>query len=95
MDRRKKLIIGGVVVGLLAAAVLWAIQARAAARGSTPAWTDPEQPPDGTAGMPVVMPTSSASWGAARPGDPGMRGGSRIMRSYAGNLVDDPESVVR
>lgn len=95
MDRRKKLIIGAGAVGLLAAALLWLIQQRAAARHNVPDWTDPEQPPAGTAGQPVVMPTAAASWSAARPGDPGMRGGSRIMRSYSGTLADDPESVVR
>lgn len=95
MDRRKKLMIGAGVAGLLAAALLWFIQQRAAAKRRTPAWTDPEQPPEGTAGQPVALPTGSASWSAARPGDPGMRGGSRIMRSYAPTLADDPESVVR
>lgn len=95
MDRRRKLLLGAGAAGLLAAAVLWLVQQRAAAKRSTPAWTDPEQPPEGTAGQPVALPTSSASWSAARPGDPGMRGGARIMRSYSGTLVDDPESVVR
>lgn len=87
------------VAGVLAAAVLWAVQQRAARKRRQPEWTDPEQPVEGTAGQPVAMqlamPTSAAAWGAARPGDPGMRGGSRIMRHYAPTLVDDPESVVR
>jgi hypothetical protein len=36
-----------------------------------------------------------ASWMAVRPGTPHMRAGSNIRRTYAGNLVDDPESLVR
>lgn len=95
MDRRHKIIAAAGAGGLLAAALLWFIQQRAAARRRTPDWTDPEQPPDGTAGQPLTMPTAGASWSAARPGDPGMRGGSRVLRDYAPTLTDDPGSVVR
>lgn len=93
--QRRKLIIGAAGVGVAAAAALWLIQARAAAKRRTPSWTDPEQPPEGTAGQPVAAPSAMANWCAARPGDPGMRNGARVLRHYAPSLVDDPESVVR
>lgn len=97
MDRQRKIIIGAVVAGAIGAGALWVIQQRHQKRRETPAWTDPEQPPEGTGGVAVSvgLPPARAAWCAARPGDPGLRSGSRVMRTYAGTLVDDPESVVR
>ncbi len=92
------MIIGGGVGALLACGLVWWVTQRAAANRRQPAWTDGEQPPEGTAGEPTagpILPTVAASWGAARPPHPGMRGGARVIRSYAPTLVDDPESVVR
>lgn len=97
MDRRKQLIIGGTIAGVVAAVVLWEINTHFVRRRETPVWTDPEQPAEGTAGLAqaIGVPNYIAAWCAARPGDPGLRSGSRVMRMYAPTLKDDPESVVR
>lgn len=98
MSRRRQLIIGAAVAGAAAAGALWLIQQRAARKRAAADWTDPEQPPEGTAGLAQaigIRPTPAAAWAAARPGDPGLRGGSRLLRSYGGHLADDPESIVR
>ena len=97
MEKRTKVIIGATVAGAVAAGVLWVIAQRHRESRQSPAWTDPETPPEGTAGLAasIGLAPARAAWCAARPGDPGLRSGSRVMRSYAGTLVDDPESVVR
>lgn len=99
MDQRKRLIVGGLVVGVGVAGLLVLVQRRAAQRRATPAWSDPQQPPLGTAGQPVAMqmavPTTLDAWGAARPGHPAMGGSKRVMRHYATTLKDDPGSLVR
>jgi hypothetical protein len=97
MSKRHKVIIGAAVAGAVAAGVLWVVQARHRASRQTPDWTDPAQPAEGTAGLAASIGLAPAreAWCAARPGDPGLRSGSRIMRTYASNLVDDAESVVR
>lgn len=97
MSRRQQLIIGAAVAGAVAVGVLYVVQARHRRSRETPGWTDPEQPAEGTAGLAasIGLPPARVAWCAARPGDPGLRSGSRIMRTYPSNLVDDPESVVR
>lgn len=93
MSRRRTLLIAG-GGGLVLALGLLAWQRNWRAKFGRAAWTDPEQPPEGTAGMPVG-PTPAATWAASRPSDPGCRGGARIMRTYPGTLADDPDSPVR
>ena len=99
MDRKHALIAAGAVAGA-AAVALWAIQRRHAKTRQTPDWGDPQQPAVGTAGQltgqPVPpSPDPMASWCAVRPGSPRLSAGSRVMRTYAETLVDDPESLVR
>ena len=98
MNRRDVIITIAAVAGA-AAGVLILIQRKHVADRSTPAWTDPQQPVDGTGGQPAnglpLAPSPAASWAAVRPGSPRLGAGSTIMRTYRGNLVDDPESLVR
>jgi hypothetical protein len=93
MSRRRVLLLAG-GGGLVLAVALLCWQRAWLARFRTPSWTDPEQPPEGTAGQPVG-PSPAAAWLACRPGDPGLRGGGRIMRTYPSTLADDPDSPVR
>lgn len=97
MTRKHWLIAGGAVAG---AAVLtfWWIQQKAAADRATPDWGDPRLPATGAAGQPSAVPAFPdpvASFHAVRPGTPHMSAGSRVLRTYASSLVDDPESLVR
>lgn len=98
MTRNRALTIAGVAAG--AALVAWlAFQHKHEIWRKTPDWTDPQQPVEGTAGQPAnnlpAVPSPTAAWNAVRPGTPHMRAGSRVIRTYPGNLVDDPESLVR
>jgi len=98
MTRKRALTVAAVAAGVAVAAWL-GYQHRHEIWRKTPAWTDPQQPVEGTAGMPAnglpAVPSPTAAWAAVRPGTPHMQAGSRIRRTYAGNLVDDPESLVR
>lgn len=98
MTRRQIIIAVAAGVGAAAAAV-WLVQQRHQAGRRTPDWRDPGQPVEGTGGQPAqglpLAPSPAASWNAVRPGSPRLGAGSVIMRTYAGNLVDDPESLVR
>lgn len=82
-----------------AAFAFWYIQRRAEDNGSTHDWGDPDNPRTGAAGQPTAPfpggPDPLAAWHAVRPGTPHMTAGSRVLRTYAGTLVDDPESLVR
>lgn len=99
MTRQHALIAAGAVAGA-AAAAFWAIQRRHEAARQTPDWGDPQQPAVGTGGQLLGQPVPPspdpvASWCAVRPGSPRLNGGSKVMRTYAATLVDDPESLVR
>jgi hypothetical protein len=99
VNRQQGLIAAGAAAGA-AFAVFIAIQRKHASVRATPDWGDPEQPAVGTGGqlqgMPVPpSPDPVASWFSVRPGTPRLNAGSRIMRTYAATLVDDPESMVR
>lgn len=99
MNRRDAIITAGAVAGAAVAVAVF-IQRRHEAKRRTPDWKDPQQPVEGTGGLGEasglpLAPSPVASWLAVRPGSPRMQAGSHIMRSYAGNLVDDPESLVR
>lgn len=98
MERRTALTVAAVAAG--AAVAVWlGYQHRHEIFRRTPAWNDPQQPVEGTAGQPAnnlpAVPSPLAAWAAVRPGTPHMTAGSRIRRTYSGNLVDDPESLVR
>lgn len=98
MERKKALTIAAVAAGVAVAAWL-GFQHRHEEWRKTPDWNDPQQPVEGTGGMPAnnlpAAPTPTAAWAAVRPGTPHMTAGSRVRRTYPGNLVDDPESLVR
>lgn len=98
MTRRHAIMVAAAAAGAAVAAV-WLVQQRHVANRTTPDWNDPQQPVDGTGGQPAeglpLAPSPAASWNAVRPGSPRISAGSRIMRTYTANLVDDPESLVR
>jgi hypothetical protein len=99
MNRRDTILTIGAVAGAAAGLFVF-IQRRHEAKRRTPDWKDPGQPVEGTGGLAQAhgiptVPSPAASWAAVRPGSPRLQAGSRIMRTYAGNLVDDPESLVR
>lgn len=98
MTRKQALTVAAVAAGVAVAAWL-GYQHRHEIWRRTPDWNDPQQPVEGTAGEPAAnlpaVASPTASWAAVRPGTPHMTAGSRIRRTYAPNLVDDPESLVR
>ncbi len=99
MERKKVFTFAGAAAGVALVAWLGYQRWHDTVR-QTPDWKDPQQPVEGTGGMPAngvpAAPSPTAAWYAVRPGSPGlMQAGSRIRRVYAGNLVDDPESLVR
>jgi hypothetical protein len=99
VNRKQGLIAVGAAAGA-AFAVFIAIQRAHAKALATPDWGDPEQPAVGTGGQLLGQPIPPspdpvAAWFSVRPGSPRLNAGSRIMRTYASTLVDDPESMVR
>lgn len=98
MTRKRVLIVAGAVAGAAVAACWW-IQQCHVKKGRTHEWGDPANPKSGAAGQPTsgfpAGPDPVASFHACRPGSPRLGAGSRVMRTYPGTLVDDPESLVR
>jgi hypothetical protein len=99
VNRRDTLITVGAVAGA-AVGVFVFIQRRHESKRRTPDWKDPQQPVEGSGGIAEAhglpaRPSPAASWAAVRPGSPRLEAGSRLMRTYGPNLVDDPESLVR
>lgn len=99
MERKKLLVTLGALAGGAAVVVFMLQRGHDRAR-QTPAWNDPQQPVEGTAGQPsadapALAPSPAAAWNAVRPGSARLQAGAVIRRTYAATLVDDPESLVR
>lgn len=99
MTRRQIIISASIVAILIAAAAgLWLLNRNQAAERDSPAWLDPQQPPEGIAGRVNTL-TPEQSWAANRAlhmsaSCGGGTAGSRVRRTYAGTLASNPDSVV-
>ena len=99
LNRRQTIVAVGVVAVLsLAVAVLWWTNRAHEAERSSPAWLDPQQPPDVVPAL--VGPTPQESWAAnrCRPMTAcctGNTAGTRIRRTYPDTLQSSPHSFIR
>lgn len=99
-SKRQQLVGGGAVLVLaLVAGGIWMAQRRRERAARTPAWTDPQQPPEGTAGEPTQL-TADQSWAANRCTSlsaccASNTAGMRTRRLYPASLTSSPDSLVR
>ena len=99
LDRRQTIVAAGVVGALvLAAGVLWWTNRAHEAERSSPAWLDPQQPPDVIPAL--TGPTPLESWAAnrCRPMTAcctGATAGTRVRRLYPDTLQSSPHSFIR
>lgn len=98
---RRQCAIAAAVVGVvaLAALTLFNVNKRAAGARATPAWLDPQQPPETV--TPNLLPVPAGqSWAANRcrpmaASCPEHTAGRRVRRIYPGSLADSSGSFVR
>lgn len=100
LTSRQKFVAGLVLLLMLVAVfTLWIANKRSESERAMPAWLDSGQPPDGIA-VNMGSLTEAESWAANRCSHmtaacTGRGAGSRVRRTYADTLADNPNSFIR